>query len=163
MLQDLSWIDLWALCEEVNRECYSWLMLKCGMVNYVYTTETADFSQFLLVFVWWRVVLSNRIVVLNTIMLEDNSTGMCDSLKVTLLECLTAFLHFVSFICLSHMFRHFCFITNIACICYSRYHTFGSLWISLSVVFLNIVVLCQCLSVFFRMNFKIKCYSWFIK
>jgi len=49
------------------------------MVNCFYTTEIMDISQFLLVFICSCVILSNRMVVLNTILVEDNSTGVSDS------------------------------------------------------------------------------------
>lgn len=55
-------------------------MLKCIMVNYFYTTEIMDLSQFLLVFICSYVILSNRMVVLNTILIEDNSTAVSNNL-----------------------------------------------------------------------------------
>jgi len=62
-------------------------MLKCITMNCFYTTEIMDLSQFLLVFICNYVILSNRMVVLNTILI-----------KTTLLECLTTSLHLVLFI-----------------------------------------------------------------
>jgi len=50
------------------------------MVNCFYTTEITDLSQFLLVFICNYVILSKRMVVLNTILIEDNSTGVSDNL-----------------------------------------------------------------------------------
>jgi hypothetical protein len=50
------------------------------MVNCFYTTEIMDLPQLLLVFICSCVILSNRMVVINTILIEDNSTGVSDNL-----------------------------------------------------------------------------------
>ena len=77
----MSWIHSLTFCEEVNKECDFGWMLKCIKVSCFYTTEIMDLSQFLLVFICNCVILSNRMVVLNTILLEDNSTGVADNLS----------------------------------------------------------------------------------
>jgi len=51
------------------------------MVNCFYTTEIVDLSQFLLVFICSCLILSNRVVVLNAILIKDNSNGVCDNLS----------------------------------------------------------------------------------
>jgi len=56
-------------------------MLKCIMVNCFYTTEIMDLSQFLLVFICSCLILSNRMVVLDVILIKDNFTGVSDNLS----------------------------------------------------------------------------------
>ena len=109
-------------------------MLKCIMVNCFYATEIMDLSQFLLVFICNCVILSNRIVVLNTILIEDNSTGVSDNLSAV---------HLPVIYILTLLFHH-----HVFCVCYCRYHAIGSLWISLTVVFFNTVVFCHCVRLF---------------